>query len=206
MESTTEATSVQVYRQEEVISQAELASKLLAVDAVETPKRSVEKAKSKYFYHWLRIKPEKLESLTGLKRLGRADRNVGCVIVHMDYQEPLILGRSVEEMTHDKWVELFRELSVFKDVYLRLGLNADEVSLVSWKTNAKCYFSRNKFGSSHWQFLRLMEEHPHLKVAVLSLSALVAAAETAEKEVQGRCEPSDESVHYLSAHPSIEAG
>lgn len=206
MESATETTSVQVHRQEEVISQAELASKLLAVDAVETPKRSVEKAKSKYFYHWVRIKPEKLESLNGLKRLGRADRNVGCVIVHMDYQEPLILGRSVEEMTHDKWVEIFRELSVFKDVYQRLGLTADEVSLVSWKTNAKCYFSRNKFGSSHWQFLRLMEEHPHLKVAVLSLSALVAAAETAQKEVQERCEPAGESVHHLSDHPPIDAG
>ena len=191
MENAKEATIVQAHKQEEAISHGELDSQMLAVEAVETPKRIVKQVKSKYFYHWVRIKLEELESLKGLKRIGRADRNVGCVIVHMDYQEPMILGKSVADMTHDKWVELFRELGVFKDVYQRLVLTSDEISLVSWKTNMKCYFSRNVFVSSHWQFLRLMEEHPHLKVAVLSLSALVAAAETAEKEVQERSKPAD---------------
>ncbi len=206
MQSNTNPTNVRSLEQEEAIPQGKLASQILAVDAVEAPKRIVKQAKSKYFYHWLRVKPEELESVEGPKRLGRGNRNVGCVIVHMDYLEPTILGKTVADMSHANWVELFRDLGVFNDVYQRLGLTSDERSSVAWKTNPKFYFSRNKFGSSHWQFLWIQEEHPHLKIAVLSLSALVAEAEAAQEAALDGSDSVVDEPSDLNTHPPAAAG
>jgi hypothetical protein len=85
-------------------------------------------------------------------------------------------------MNHSKWVACFKRLGVFLDVYSRLGLTEDEESMVGWDSAPQRYFYRNQFVTSHWQYVRIMEEHPKLKVLVLSLSELVATAELAQEK------------------------
>ena len=49
----------------------------------------------------------------------------------------------------------------------------------AWDSALERYFYRNQFVTSHWQSVRIMEEYPNLKVEMLSLSQLVAAARLA---------------------------
>lgn len=132
------------------------------------------------FIHWLNVKPEHIELPDGISRISKGRRNLGCVVVCMDYSAGEIFGQSVGAMTHYKWVALIKQLGVFLDVYSKLGLTEDEQSMVAWDSAPERYFFRNQFITSHWQYVRIMEEHPNLKVLVLSLSELVAAAEPAQ--------------------------
>jgi hypothetical protein len=85
-------------------------------------------------------------------------------------------------MTHSKWVALFERFGVFANVYAKLGLSTEERRLVGWRSEPLRYFYRNQFVATHWQYVRIMEEHPNLKVLVLSLSELVAAAVMAQEK------------------------
>ncbi|WP_254954475.1 hypothetical protein [Cyanobium sp. Cruz-8H5] len=153
---------------------------LISVPPITVRKDTHRSLECSYFIHWLNVKPEHIELPDGISRISKGRRNLGCVVVCMDYSAGEIFGQSVGAMTHSKWVALFKRLGVFLDVYSRLGLTDDEQAMVAWDSATERYYYRNQFVTSHWQYVRIMKEYPNLKVEMLSLSELVAAAQLAQ--------------------------
>ncbi|MCP9860619.1 hypothetical protein KBZ33_16430 [Cyanobium sp. Cruz-8D1] len=160
--------------------QSQLVELLISVPPITVRKDTHRSLECSYFIHWLNVKPEHIELPDGISRISKGRRNLGCVVVCMDYSAGEIFGQSVGAMTHSKWVALFKRLGVFLDVYSRLGLTDDEQAMVAWDSATERYYYRNQFVTSHWQYVRIMKEYPNLKVEMLSLSELVAAAQLAQ--------------------------
>ncbi|MEA5416252.1 hypothetical protein [Synechococcus sp. BA-132 BA5] len=153
---------------------------LISVPPITVRKDTHRPFKCSYLIHWLQVKPENIARLDDVKCISKGRRSLGGIVVCMDYSVEEIFGQSVGAMTHSKWVALFKQLGVFLDVYSRLGLTEDEQSMVALDSAPERYFFRNQFVTSHWQYVRIVEDHPNLKVLVLSLSEFVAAAEPAQ--------------------------
>lgn len=163
-----------------VCQQSQLVELLISVPPITVRKDTHRPFKCSYFIHSVQVKPEHIELPAGVERISKGRRNLGCVVVCLDYPGDRICGQPVGAMTHSKWVALFERFGVFANVYTKLGLSTDERRLVGWRSDPLRYFYRNQFVTTHWQYVRIMEEHPNLKVLVLSLSELVAAAEPAQ--------------------------
>lgn len=99
----------------------------------------------KYLVHWIRVKPENIVTPEGTHAIRRGKRNIGCIVIAMDFQGSEILGRSIHGLNLKQWVALFVRLGVYDNVLHPLGLTDDEKRLVIWRTEpvSQRYFYRN---------------------------------------------------------------
>lgn len=163
-------------------TQSQLVEQLISVPPITVRKGTDRSLKCCYFIHSVQVKPEHINLPDDAKRISKGRRNMAFIVVCLDYRGEQVFGQPVGDMTHSKWVALLERFGVFANVYSKLGLSTEERHLVGWRTEPLRYFYRNQFVTSHWQYVRIMEEHPKLKVLVFSLSELVAAAELAREK------------------------
>lgn len=160
------------------VSIAAILDELLpASKPMRTKKKTGKIVECNYFVHWVRIKPENISGLVEGKRITKGLRNIGCIIVNLDYEKTHVLGRKVEDLNHDDWVGIFAQLGVFEDVPEQLGLDEKSEADVTWDSSPGKYFYRNVFVLRHWNIIRFKEDNEHLKMKVLSLTELAKAAE-----------------------------
>ena len=85
-----------------VCPQSQLVEQLISVPPITVRKDTHRSLECSYFIHWLNVKPEHIELPDGISRISKGRRNLGCVVVCMDYSAGEIFGESVRAMTHSK--------------------------------------------------------------------------------------------------------